>query len=206
MRLLVPQVKAHAGATRRNGQYHKRLESILQAASKVIARDGFEGASVRDVAARAKIGLSGIYYYFDSKDELLYTLQHHTFSTLVTTLKERLAKAETPEQKVRAVIDNHFEFFVNNMDDLKVCVHEIESLSGDYYRKVLAVRREYFRTVRAAVASVTGRSKQKSNAATLFLFGSLNWVYMWYDAKKNADINRLSENFMNIFMNGIRAI
>lgn len=193
------------GPGRRNSRYEKRLSSILKAASQIIARDGFEGASVREVAARAKINLSGIYYYFSGKDELLFALQRHTFSTLVETLKKRLEKCTTPKQKLRAVIDNHFEFFVSNMDDLKVCVHEIESLSGPYYREVLTIRQEYFRVVRDVVAQVMGKSKTRANLAALFLFGSLNWVYMWYDVEKDADIKRLSKRLLQVYLNGIKA-
>ncbi|MFQ6008835.1 MAG: TetR/AcrR family transcriptional regulator [Candidatus Zixiibacteriota bacterium] len=201
----MPAKKARPAVTRRNHQYEKRLSSILKAASKVIAKDGFDGASVRDVAVQAKIGLSGIYYYFTNKDELLYALQHHTFSTLVSSLKERLKSTTTPRDKLQAVIDNHFEFFVNNMDDLKVCVHEIESLSGKYYRSVLSIRREYFRLVRDVVAENIGQRKQAANVVALFLFGSLNWVYMWYDPVKNSDIKKLSDQFANVFLNGIKA-
>jgi len=170
----------------------------------VIARDGFEGASVRDVAAKARIGLSGIYYYFTGKDELLYALQRHTFSTLVSSLKERLKTATTPEEKLRAVIDNHFEFFVNNMDDLKVCVHEIESLSGKYYVEILKIRREYYYLVRSVVAENIGKGKRRADLATLFLFGSLNWVYMWYDPKKNSNVKKLSDHLTRVFLNGIK--
>ncbi len=203
--LRVPARKARPATTRRNHQYEKRLSSILKAASRVISRDGFEGASVRDVAAQARIGLSGIYYYFANKDELLYALQRHTFSTLVSSLKERLKGATSPRDRLRAVIDNHFEFFVTNMDDLKVCVHEIESLSGKYYKSVLAIRREYYRVVRDVVAENIGKRKQAANVAALFLFGSLNWVYMWYDPDKNPDIERLSNQFAGVFLNGIKA-
>ena len=201
----LPAKKARTVATRRNDQYEKRLSSILKAASKVIARDGFEGASVREVAAKAKIGLSGIYYYFASKDELLYALQHHTFSTLVRSLKERLETSTSPEEKLKAVIYNHFQFFVNNMDDLKVCVHEIESLSGKYYKSILKLRREYYRLVRGVVAEIIARSHYETNLATLFLFGSLNWVYMWYDPEKNSDIDKVSAQFLKVFLNGINA-
>lgn len=199
----VPARQARPAVARRNQQYEKRLSSILRAASEVIARDGFEGASVRDVAAKARIGLSGIYYYFTGKDELLFALQHHTFSTLVYSLKERLETSTSPVEKLKAVIDNHFQFFVNNMDDLKVCVHEIESLSGKYYKSILEIRREYYRLVRGVVAEIIGRSNYQTNLATLFLFGALNWVYMWYDPKKNQDIDKLSGQFMKVFLNGI---
>ena len=202
----MPTIKTKTTVTRRNKQYEKRLASILKAASKIIARDGFEGASIRKVAAKAGIGLSGIYYYFDSKEELLYALQEHAFSTLVLNLKQRLAKAVTPKDRLRAVIENHFEYFVSNMDGLKVCVHEIESLSGGYYNKVLKIRREYYEIVKGVVTEIVKKSgKQDINLATLFLFGSLNWIYMWYDPKENPDMKKLSNQLLIIFLNGIKA-
>ncbi len=192
--------------TRRNRQYEKRLSAILKAAAKTIAREGYEGASVRRVAARAKIGLSGIYYYFHNKEELLFALQEHTFSTLVETLQERLASAETPEEKLRAVIDNHFEYFVNNLDELKVCVHEIESLSGHYYKQVLKIRQGYFALVKKVIREVRGRRTGiDPNLAALFLFGSLNWVYMWYDPRKNTEMKKLSKQLRRIYFNGMTA-
>lgn len=190
---------------RRNIQYEKRLSSILKAASKVIAKDGFEGASVRKVAASAGIGLSGIYYYFKNKDELLFALQKHTFSTLVSSLEEKLKTAISPEDRLKAVIENHYQFFVANMYDLKVCVHEIESLSGAYYNEILKIRREYYGLVKGVVAGIVEKSKYYDiNLATLFLFGSLNWIYMWYDPKINSDIGELSDHLLKIFLNGIK--
>ncbi len=190
-------------AIRRQEKYEKKLSSILRAASKVIARDGFDGASVRDVAAKGRIGLSGIYYYFKSKDELLYAIQHHAFSTLVRQLKEKLKESSSPEERLKAVIDNHFRYFVNNMDEFRVCVHEMESLSGKYYKSVLKMRQEYFGLVRKSVEEVYRGTRNECDLATLFLFGSLNWVYMWYDPTKNSDIDKLSSQFLRVFMNGI---
>ena len=201
----IPAVITKNDNTRRHRQYEKRLRSILKAASQVIAREGFEGASVRDVAAKAKINLSGIYYYFTNKDELLYALQHHTFSTLHESLEGRLTTLRDSEDRLKAVIDNHFELFAGNMDDLKVCVHELESLSGKYYREVLNVRRKYYRLVRSVVAENLDGRRHDADLATLFLYGSLNWVYTWYDADKNADIRKLSDGLLKIYMNGIRA-
>ncbi|MFQ5498904.1 MAG: TetR/AcrR family transcriptional regulator [Candidatus Zixiibacteriota bacterium] len=188
---------------RRNRQYEKRLASILRAASRIIARDGFEGASVRDVAAAAGVNLSSLYYYFTNKDELLYTLQRRTFEALVHNLKQRLEQCTTAEERLRAVISSHFELFAGNIDDLKLCVHEIESLSGRYYREVLEIRREYFRLVQKVVGEFVGRSRSKTDITALCLFGSLNWMYMWFDREKNADIKKLTDQYMDIFLNGI---
>ncbi len=188
---------------RRQAKYEKRLSSILRGASKVIARDGFEGASVRSMAAKGRVGLSGIYYYFKNKDELLYAIQHHAFTTLVDSLKVRLAESDLPEKKLRAIIENHFQFYVDNSDEFRVCVHEIESLSGRYYKNVLELRQEYFQLVRSVVSKVLRKSQYEIDMATFFLFGSLNWVYMWYDPEKNADISKVSSQFLKVFLNGI---
>jgi len=39
--------------------------------------------------------------------------------------------------------------------------------------------------------------------AAFFLFGSLNWVYMWFDPEKNKDINGVTSQFLKVFLNGI---
>ena len=38
------------------------------------------------------MSLSGLYYYFESKEKLLYLIQKDTFSTIVEILRERLTK------------------------------------------------------------------------------------------------------------------
>ena len=190
-------------AIKRQARYEKRQSSILRAASKVIARDGFEGASMRAMAARSRIGLSGIYYYYKNKDELLFAIQHHTFSNLVESLKKSLAVLETPEQKLRAIIENHFKFYVENTDEFKICVHEIDSLTGKYYKNILAIRQEYFRLVKDVISQILHRSQYEIDMATFFLFGSLNWVYMWYDPAKNTDVQKVTTQFLKVFLNGI---
>jgi len=89
------------------------------------------------------------------------------------------------------------------MDEFRVCIHEIDSLSGTYYKKVLETRREYFDLVREAVSEICDGSKNDVDVATLFLFGSLNWVYMWYDPERNTDIDELSSQYLQVFLNGI---
>lgn len=202
----MPETSTKSFPLRRNRQYEKRLGSILKAAAEVIADDGFEGASVRKVAARAGIGLSGIYYYFKSKDEMLFAVQENTFSMLVESLEQKLNNADSPADRLKAVIDNHLQFFSQQMNDLKVCSHEIESLSGTYYDEILKIRREYYKLVRDVISeNIPGSGCIDANLAALFLFGSLNWMYMWYDRQRNPDLEKLSNQLLKIFMGGIKA-
>lgn len=52
---------------------------FAQAAIRVIARDGFEGTTMRAVAAEAGLSYGSLFHYFDSKDQLLiHAIRHLT--------------------------------------------------------------------------------------------------------------------------------
>ena len=92
------------------------------------------------------------------------------------------------------------------MNDLKVCSHEIESLSGAYYDEILKIRRGYYRLVRdVIIENIPGSGSIDANLAALFLFGSLNWMYMWYNRQRNPDLEGLSNQLLKIFLEGMKA-
>ena len=117
-------------------------------------------------------------------------------------------KGETaPEKKLYIMIENHVEYFLEHMDELKVCSKELESLSGAYYQKVLARRREYFEMTLKIVEAL---KKQSHNPATdgrlvaLSLFGMLNWIYMWYRPSRDQS-NKITEQMHRLILSGIGA-
>ena len=57
--------------------------------------------------------------------------------------------------------------------------------------------------VRAIVAEISRGSQYEVDLAALFLFGSLNWAYMWYNPRKNPDIGKVTSHFLRVFLNGI---
>src|SRR4029077_18745746 len=83
-------------------RFDRRLGKILVHATKVFYEKGYEGASMRDLAQSSGMSLSGLYYYFESKEKLLYLIQKHTFGTIVERLRERLDEVADPEQRIRA--------------------------------------------------------------------------------------------------------
>ena len=57
----------------RRGAYAKgvaKREEILESALEVIAREGYHGASVKELAEAVGLSQAGLLHYFDSKDEL----------------------------------------------------------------------------------------------------------------------------------------
>ena len=61
---------------------------ILQAAVRVFARKGFHDSRVGDIAEEAGIAHGLLYHYFDSKDELLETIFHDTWTELLAAMRD----------------------------------------------------------------------------------------------------------------------
>ncbi len=183
-------------------KFQRRMTDILKAAAEVIGERGFEGASVREVAARGGIGLSGIYYYFKSKDEMLFAIQRNTFSALLAGLNERLTNVTEPPQRLRIVVENHLGYFFSHPQELKVCFHELDSLDGEYYQRVLQLRREYYDIVRSVMAELGNSDEHTVSLNTLFLFGSLNWTHMWYDSQEGDDSQSVINALVALYTHG----
>ncbi len=85
------RTRRHRGATAPATRFDRRLAEILTHATEVFCKKGYEGASMRDLSRASGMSLAGLYYYFESKERLLFLIQKHTFSTIVQRLKARLA-------------------------------------------------------------------------------------------------------------------
>src|SRR5438034_10134953 len=105
-------------------RFDRRLAKILEHATSIFCEKGYEGASMSDLSRASGMSLAGLYYYFESKERLLFLIQKHTFSTIVARLKSRLEGVDDAEQRVRLFILNHFEYFLANQQAMKVFSHE----------------------------------------------------------------------------------
>jgi AcrR family transcriptional regulator len=59
--------------------HDQRRKEIVEAAWRLIARGGFEAATMREIAAEAGYANGALKYYFTSKDDLLAAAFQHTF-------------------------------------------------------------------------------------------------------------------------------
>jgi TetR/AcrR family transcriptional regulator len=78
----------------------KRQDTIIKAAFEVFARDGFHGASMRKIAAAAKLkSPSLIYWYFKDKEELVRAVMNQQ-SPLLRELPNFQKQIDTPPEEM----------------------------------------------------------------------------------------------------------
>jgi AcrR family transcriptional regulator len=151
------------------------------------------------------MSLAGLYHYFESKEELLYLIQKHTFSTIIERLRQRLEKAADPEERIRIFIHNHLEYFLANKEAMKVLTHEDETLKNGRGAEIAAIKRDYYRICLGLLEDL-GRAQGlqfSGRLAVLSLFGMINWIYTWHNPRIDADADALARQMGNLFLHGV---
>lgn len=197
------------GGPHRTARYNKKLNAVLTASSALFARKGFERATIRDVSQATGMSLAGLYYYFKSKEELLFLIQFTTFESLCEKLREIIEDETDPHTCLHSMINMHFGYFIRNMNELKICSREIESLEGEFYRQVAEKRKEYFdltQSIFEKISDKSGGSLAESRLAALYLFGTLNWIYQWYRPGRYPDAKELANQLSAIYLRGFPRI
>ena len=194
-------------AARLETRFDRRLARILVHATNVFYEKGYEGASMRDLSRSSGMSLAGLYYYFESKEKLLYLIQKHSFTTIVERLRERLDQVEDPVERIRIFILNHVEYFLANQKAMKVLSHEDDVLRNGFGSEIAGIKREYYRSCMELLDDFKRvRGLQfSSRIAVLSLFGMMNWIYTWYNPRADANAKELSRQMADIFLQGICA-
>jgi TetR/AcrR family transcriptional regulator, cholesterol catabolism regulator len=187
-------------------EYQDKLRHILAHAARVFSEKGFEGASIRDLSRASGVSLSGLYYYFKSKQQLLYLIQINAFKRILASLEERLEGIENTEQRLRILIHNHVDYFLRHPVEMKVMAHEEDALDEPYRTEAIAIKRRYYQIARQIFDGLQGsHSGRRLNprVAVLSLFGMMNWVYKWHNSKVDPPADALGDAIAGIFLNGI---
>src|ERR1700676_1430537 len=153
------------------------------------------------------MSLAGLYYYFGSKERLLYLIQTYTFTTLVRRLKAGLQGVSDAEERIRIFILNHLEYFLANPAAMKVLSHEAEALKNGFATEVAAIKRQYFRICVGLLDELKSQRDLQfsTRIAVLSLFGMMNWIYTWHNPRVDADAVSIAGEMGDVFLRGVMA-
>jgi TetR/AcrR family transcriptional regulator, cholesterol catabolism regulator len=193
---------------RRSSQHRdtaEKLQHILHHAALVFAAKGYEGASIRDISRSSGVSLSGLYYYVDSKQKLLYLIQLYAFNTILARLQKRLEGITDPQRRLRMLVHNHLDYFLRHPLEMKVLSHEDDALEGDYRKEVAEIKRRYYALARQIFEDLRAGSARRVNprVAVLSLFGMMNWIYTWYRPQADPQAESLADVMAGMFLHGV---
>jgi len=140
MDILFPMIRKqdHASDDSATGKENR----VLDAAEKVFADKGFLKAKISDIAKLANVSDGSIYEYFESKEDLLFSIPRRHFKKYADKLKDAFDISEY-DRRLRRVINYTFLYFLRNPDFLKVFILNLQLNYHFYLSESYAEYRSY---------------------------------------------------------------
>ena len=163
--------------------HDQKRKQILKTAAKVFADQGFDRASMSLLAKECGISKANIYHYYDSKDAILYDI----LETYLRKLRNRICNVDThgmtPEQKLHTAVREILLAYQGADDEHRVQISGMSALSDDQQKLLRGYQRDLVSFVSGILRDVSpdvfDGQTARLRAATMSVFGMLNWYYMW---------------------------
>lgn len=125
-------------------------ERIERVARRVFARNGFDGASIRQIVTEARVTKPALYYYFKNKRELFLSLLEEAVAPLCDEL-ERVARGDgTPRDRMTGIIGAVHQFVQERPDEFRLLHRAVERREPE----VQVLAQKYFRRNFRAISGV----------------------------------------------------
>jgi AcrR family transcriptional regulator len=179
---------------------------ILKSAAKAFRRLGYHGATVETIAAALRMKKGNLYYYFTSKEEILYACHQYSLDRLLQLLDEVERSGLAPAQKLRALI---VAFVHTILDELHgtALILELEALSPAHLKAVITRRDRFDRGIRQVLEEGIGDgsfSPDDVKLRSFALLGAVNWIPRWFNPAGPATSSEIADRFADYLLAGLR--
>jgi len=176
---------------------------------KLMAKQGFHGTSMRDLAQETGRSLSGLYHYFRSKEDLLFLINLYGFTTLHETWRRLADPIDRPHERLYAFIFLHVTYFVEHLNEMRVMIWGTQSLNLEKVRQIQKLKDRYADAAEQIVREINSADndgvvdEKQVSRQTYLLFGMMNWMYTWYSPGTHGIASELINDIYRTFLRGI---
>ncbi|MDQ2089328.1 TetR/AcrR family transcriptional regulator [Marimonas arenosa] len=187
----------------------QKRAQILKSAAKVFADQGFDRASMAMLASECGISKANIYHYYDSKDALLFDL----LDNYLSTLRDRVCGVRSdgpPERALRETVLEILLAYQGADDEHRVQSAGLGALPEDQQKVLKSYQRDMVQHLSGILARVSpstfAGNPAKLRAATMSVFGMLNWFYMWNTGADEAARREYADLVSNLTLGGLKGL
>lgn len=188
----------------------ERVVQILTEASRVFARKGYEGASMRDIAEACGISKSLLYHHFTSKEEIYSRVAVGATKELYQFVVDHVPTDAAPSEKIRAFMTATAEYFRRHRWAWIASTTAFWNDPERHRQKERLTRRDrYEKYLRELIQEAidAGEIRDVDVAMTgRMILSTLNWMHRWYNPGMPMKPEQIADVYYDLVFNGLRPL
>ncbi len=187
----------------------ERILQILTESARLFATTGYDGTSMRDIAAACGISKSLLYHHFADKDEIFARIALGSTRELCEFVTARIPADAAPAQRVRGFMLATAEYFhryrwawlastSSFWNDPEARRQKERMMWRDRYEGLLR------QLIQEAIDAGDMRAMDVPTAGRLIL-SALNWMHRWYQPGKGLDAMQIADSYFDLLFGGLQA-
>lgn len=186
----------------------QRRREIVRHAADLMDTVGYHNTSMGSIAAAAGLRKPSLYYYFHSKQEILFYIHEEVMNLLIERQRRRLDLPMTSEQRVLESIVDLLELMDTHRGYIRAYFENTRELGPNLLPHALAKRNEYQQFLRDQIEEgvKTGQFRDVDPfLASRSLFGMCIWCYFWYQGDFEGHTHReIAYTFWDLVVHGLK--
>ncbi|MGH7822699.1 MAG: TetR/AcrR family transcriptional regulator [Candidatus Binatia bacterium] len=179
----------------------------LETAARAFNERGFYRTSLDDIAAELNVTKAALYYYFESKDEILYECHSLAIQSITEGPAGEDDEAGSGLDKIERLVRRYVAMIVQSFGRCLVLVGT-QPLEKQNAAKCRAGRRRIndllVGLIREGIADGSIAPCDPKLAA-YFIFGTLNWIAQWYDENGPRTLEEIADQAVGYVLGGLAA-
>ena len=189
--------------------FDTRKGQIANTAAALFAKHGYHGASIMDIAKACGTAKSRLYYYFSSKEDLLYYLLKDHAGLLAFRLGGALSGQGSPQGQLLVYTKELLAINIRARDRHAIILSEMDKLSPVHRAEITALLRapiEGLYDLLCAINPGLSAQEDKKFPAAMLLIGMINWSHTWFDAQGPVTPERYAQMICDTFIGGFATV
>jgi len=188
----------------------ERWQQLLKAATDVLMEYGIQKTTLDDIARRAGMAKTSLYYYFKEKDEIIRAIIRNDMEELMALLRQTVEAGNTSEEKLCGLIEARYRYIASaSSRATKEVIQEFRNLSSIYAKELEHYQKAQQDLIQDIFRQGIARGELKPvediGLLALIIFSSMigiDWAFTFNQQRKR--ILKGLKQHMEIFFAGLK--
>jgi AcrR family transcriptional regulator len=184
-----------------------RWDEILAVSARLFREKGYRATTMEDIAVELNVTKPALYYYINTKHDLLYAICESAIGRLVEGVRKIMQEPADVEEKMRKLIHWHVNMFSGHGDVIIVYLGEESELPEDKRTFIRSLSREYETIYRQLLEQGIREGRFREMDVPMVvraLSGMCNWLADWYQPDGQYSADEIAEVFYDLILKGCR--